>query len=622
MSRSVKAAVGALIALLAATLLPSAAGADELDSVACSRLNSGIMVGQGAVVAVGAGSNCGNALESGFVTRILGNGEPDPDFGEGGVAVPRSNEGRFNGLETVARAGDKFLVAGDAYSSRLNPDGSLDTTYGENGFVNLPALSSEESRSADFESGQLVVAGLDFGTPPSGPATLVIRRYDENGQPVNSFGTNGVAEYPADGLLPVKGYLDGLSLSPAGKVALVLTAYDDEPDDATFALLRFDQTGSIDGGFGTNGVVDLNSTLPCASCRYTFGGNVRVTFNDDGSIRVLANRTLISESFDSRGLAVTVSEDGTALTDQVAVDAPDYPMVELPGGDLVGTTYIPPEVKPGFMNSANISRAMSSGAGGFAGGVVTKSFKPAPERVFATDILYNEATDTLFAIGQALGVVCAEFCESRARSIVINIRADTGEINKEYGTNGVAMLSATCPLGNAGGKSGTAWPRCALPQVKVSGYARAKGVSGRKPSMLAYALLNEFKSAPYGTSFRATMVLPKSLKLTRKARKKIVVSATGWDITNRNRPTIKVQTKGRTVKLTYRALGGEAWPSDYNALIGDRLLFKIRFKKGSLERVSRIGKQRIKLAGSLNPYSASRWYGPTSGSSTVRIRRG
>jgi uncharacterized delta-60 repeat protein len=76
--------------------------------------------------------------------RLNRNGKPDPDFGQDGVVLV-SNESQVFPYSTVVQGDGKVVVSVSSNVSpypssvlRINPDGSLDQTFGQAGMVTLP----------------------------------------------------------------------------------------------------------------------------------------------------------------------------------------------------------------------------------------------------------------------------------------------------------------------------------------------------------------------------------------------------------------------------------------------------------------------------------------------------
>jgi uncharacterized delta-60 repeat protein len=135
-----------------------------------------------------AGSN--NSSSTYLVARYGSSGNLDPTFGNGGVAT-----GAVSGYAgAVLVQPDGKIVAGGAYYSshqqagwaleRLNSDGSLDTTFGTGGVVDGPFTIARIHGLALQANGKLVAAG-------TGGSGFDLARYNSDGSPDTTFGTNG-----------------------------------------------------------------------------------------------------------------------------------------------------------------------------------------------------------------------------------------------------------------------------------------------------------------------------------------------------------------------------------------------------------------------------------------------
>src|SRR5262245_38168310 len=186
--------------------------------------------------------NADGSLDTGFGV----NGKVVTDFGENEVvsAIARQADGKLVVAGEIASAagGQRFLLA------RYNTDGSVDTGFGVNGKVDtaLPGTTFPRAQGvAILPDGRIVAAGLDENV-----LDIVLARYNTDGSLDTSFGTNGVALAADAGT----NYLtaSALVLQPDGKI---LTAGVD--GGVTFVVLRFDANGSLDAGFGTNGLAAI-----------------------------------------------------------------------------------------------------------------------------------------------------------------------------------------------------------------------------------------------------------------------------------------------------------------------------------------------------------------------------
>lgn len=135
--------------------------------------------------------------------------------------------------------------------ARINTDGTLDQTFGTGGWVTTQLADWDYGMSAAVQpDGKIVVVGMSCKDNGDLPSTCrgVVLRYQQNGQPDLTFGTQGVTQVSPG---PLGGGLDVVRLRPGGKLVAVGSALGDENG---FALFRFNSDGSVDTSFGSGGV--------------------------------------------------------------------------------------------------------------------------------------------------------------------------------------------------------------------------------------------------------------------------------------------------------------------------------------------------------------------------------
>jgi uncharacterized delta-60 repeat protein len=201
------------------------------------------------------------------VHRVTRDGQLDPTFGDAGVvriefAQGDGAEGDAYGKAIALASDGKIVVAGtadfeccnwtdvtgDLAIARLNPDGSLDGTFGESGRVLYDHGASEtidEGGLVVEPGGTIVVAGHRsiVDTNEVLPAYGLLARFTADGALDRSFGQDGVA------LIDV-GHGDSLSSATAhgivqlqdGSLAVAFTAEASTPD-AAIAIARVAPTG-------------------------------------------------------------------------------------------------------------------------------------------------------------------------------------------------------------------------------------------------------------------------------------------------------------------------------------------------------------------------------------------
>lgn len=138
-----------------------------------------------------AGSTAGNSNTPGTIdlVRYNSDGTLDSTFGEGGVLFhfygPIGNF--WNQItDMVALPDGKFIARGYDFLARFNSDGSFDNSYGTNGVVN--AFNGE--RLTMQPDGKILIGGFPNSNPTSG-VEFSFSRVNIDGSPDTSFGVNG-----------------------------------------------------------------------------------------------------------------------------------------------------------------------------------------------------------------------------------------------------------------------------------------------------------------------------------------------------------------------------------------------------------------------------------------------
>lgn len=229
-------------------------------------------------------------------------GTLDPTFGIGGQVV--TDFSALVGFEKadVARdvaiqADGKIVVVGSGsfepiFSlARYNPDGSLDTTFGEGGLVitsfgHTNPVTGEPGRESAFgiaiqADGKIVVAG--FISYPGDPGTrgtidFALARYNPDGSLDTSFGAGGLVTTDFDSMMD---QARDLAIQSDGKIVVVGFTGPSLPSETPvdFALARYNPDGTLDVTFGTGGRVvttDFNFTSFAESVAIQSDGKIVV----------------------------------------------------------------------------------------------------------------------------------------------------------------------------------------------------------------------------------------------------------------------------------------------------------------------------------------------------------
>ncbi|MGI8683964.1 MAG: Calx-beta domain-containing protein [Acidimicrobiales bacterium] len=188
-------------------------------------------------------------------------GPLDTSFsGDGWAAPTLDGEHSERANDMVLQQDDRIVLVGRARSfdtfdseflvARLLPDGTPDVTFALTGSTTTPVgpgcSGDDEAEAVAVQAdGRIVVAG-DASTCEASGIALV--RYNRNGTVDSSFGAGGVAllEDPDESSSSVS------DVAVQADGAIVVAATRDFED---FLVARFDATGTLDPGFGVNGVV-------------------------------------------------------------------------------------------------------------------------------------------------------------------------------------------------------------------------------------------------------------------------------------------------------------------------------------------------------------------------------
>ena len=187
---------------------------------------------------------------------------------------------------------------------RYNTDGTLDNTFGSRGKVrtDFPGLAAVPSSVVIQSDGKIVVVGGAFPLFTF-LGNFEVVRYNPNGSLDTSFGNGGIVTT----IFPEGSYAFDVALQPDGKIIAVGTVFVNfdpgEQSDTDFALARYNPDGTPDATFGSGGQVstdflgfedDAFSVLiqPDGKIVAVGSANDPATFYDFAAARYLANGTI------------------------------------------------------------------------------------------------------------------------------------------------------------------------------------------------------------------------------------------------------------------------------------------------------------------------------------------
>jgi uncharacterized delta-60 repeat protein len=266
-------------------------------------------------------------------------GQLDPTFGQGGIATTdfgnqiNSDTATANAL-TIQPDG-KIVVCGGAPGSngfpnatvaRYNPDGTLDKGFGNAGVNTLLGEFEILTAIALQTDGKIVATG-------AADEKIDVIRFNSNGQLDSTFGTGGIASFPAIGVLT-----SGIAVRPDGDILV----------GNGNVLVRFLPSGQIDPSFGSGGSARVAGYNPTA---------LALLLNE----KILVASALISSGFENPGFVTRYNSDGSldatfGINGQLSVPGPANAMVFLNTGKFAGE----------FLIGGNLTSNVSGPVNGFA----------------------------------------------------------------------------------------------------------------------------------------------------------------------------------------------------------------------------------------------------------------
>ena len=165
-----------------------------------------------------------------------------------------------------------YSISGNVHLVRFKIDGSIDTTFGTNGFVNTIVVNQIGGvNMMKLQSdGKILITGFSSsnGTTDASYFNFCTARYNTDGTIDTTFGTNGYAITDLQFLSTDQA--DAIEIQNDGKILVGGQTSNSSAVNHSidFALVRYSSNGTIDTSFGTNGKFIYNfgtDTVPNSS---------------------------------------------------------------------------------------------------------------------------------------------------------------------------------------------------------------------------------------------------------------------------------------------------------------------------------------------------------------------
>ncbi|NQT36657.1 MAG: hypothetical protein HQ581_04160 [Planctomycetes bacterium] len=304
------------------------------------------------------------------LARYNADGSVDTSFGVGGKVTVDLGAAQEFARDLVIQADGKIVVAGDFVPLggngdfaivRFNPDGSLDTGFGDLGIMTTDfGFSSERAAALTLQAdGKLVVVG-------GADNRFAIARYDADGSLDTTFDDDGtVTTWIASG-----GSAQDVHIDDDGRIVILGYAYG-TTTGADFVLARYNRDGSLDTTFDEDGIVitdfsllpDLATNDRGTALAVQPDGKIVAVGYSDGDIAMA--RHVVHPSL----IVVNTNNGGEGSLRQVILDAnvhlnldgPDRILFDIPADDP-GHVYYRDDGVPGHVSVANIATTTRTGS--------------------------------------------------------------------------------------------------------------------------------------------------------------------------------------------------------------------------------------------------------------------
>jgi uncharacterized delta-60 repeat protein len=297
-----------------------------------------------------------------FVARFNPNGSPDTFFGVNGSVVTAFTTPENEPMDVTLQSDGKIVVGGIVGISiitpddiilesnwalvRYNPNGSLDSSFGNGGKVTTPLITGKANFANAVRiqpDGKIVVVGTSTENSPYSPnRNIAVLRYNANGSPDTSFGAAG----RIDTFIGYASVARGLVIQPDGKLVVAGSGLASGSNSSLFTVLRYNSNGNLDTSFGVGGIVQtIFIPLPYSSRARS------VILQPDGKIVAAGWANTPNNNFSDIAVARYNSDgsldtsfdgDGKVLTFNQSGDDIAYSIVRQTNGKLIVTGYTAP----------------------------------------------------------------------------------------------------------------------------------------------------------------------------------------------------------------------------------------------------------------------------------------
>jgi uncharacterized delta-60 repeat protein len=340
--------------------------------IALASFGSNFVFGPSAALYPPGTANAGEILQEGsfgnnqILVRYNTSGTLDSTFGTGGEVVNALPINSINPLpqDMVITSTGQIVTLASYYGSvsnqfvltRYNANGSLDTTFGQGGYVNTTVPGShfvDGARLLQQPNGDLIVTAES--SPGGNGGIWNLYRFNANGTPDTSFGNQGVVS----------------TVAPLGPEAAVLYPNAGTPNDGqivvvgqasngTMLLARYNPNGSLDTTFGSGGLMQTQISIADVNA-------AMVTLDASGRILVTGAEGSATEvaRFNVNGTADTTFGSGGVVTTTFGTSSYGYAVALYPNAGTAndGKLVVVGKSNNGTKDNVLVARYLGDSAG-------------------------------------------------------------------------------------------------------------------------------------------------------------------------------------------------------------------------------------------------------------------
>ncbi|MFL6254843.1 MAG: delta-60 repeat domain-containing protein, partial [Pyrinomonadaceae bacterium] len=227
----------------------------------------------GKIIVVGTSYSPTTEADDLVLARFNADGTPDASYGTGGrvkvnlkaplpaytVTALIQPDGRVIAAGVVYTSNDPQPFESNFFATRINADGTLDTTFGTQGRATVDIMGFDIVTGIALQAdGRILLAGMAGVSPNTGPTPtfFALARLKADGTPDPTFDGDGRLTTTFFG----RDFANGVAVQADGKLVVAgetSRAFPNstEPD---FALARYETNGVLDLTFGTEGRLTLD----------------------------------------------------------------------------------------------------------------------------------------------------------------------------------------------------------------------------------------------------------------------------------------------------------------------------------------------------------------------------